>query len=124
MNALIQLIQIIRLTLVIQVNCLIQLLLRLLPDRGARRRNAQEKPGPEVPEPRAGWAPSGDHTMSADQRRRDKPPTKTGESTDDCPECGGPITGITTTGPSEHRVSPCGCEISAIAALEITGAGR
>ena len=41
-------------------------------------------------------------------------------STDTCPGCGGPINGITTTGPGEHHVSPCGCEVGSLGPYSTT----
>ncbi|KDE57531.1 hypothetical protein EL22_11495 [Halostagnicola sp. A56] len=29
-----------------------------------------------------------------------------------CPRCGRPVTHVTSTGPTDHTASPCGCRVS------------
>lgn len=29
-----------------------------------------------------------------------------------CPRCGRPVTRVTSTGPTDHTASPCGCRVS------------
>lgn len=49
-----------------------------------------------------------------------------GGETRECPTCGGPIKGITTTGPGDHYLSPCGCKVGALGpyARDVAGVVR
>lgn len=41
---------------------------------------------------------------------------------DACVRCGDPVGSITTTGPGEHYVGPCGCRVGSARLSEVIGA--
>lgn len=38
-----------------------------------------------------------------------------------CPHCSRTVTGITTRGPSDHFLAPCGCRVSTLTAHDLAG---